>query len=120
MEQFDLTTYDVGVLSDFHRFLIALANKHNSNIDLTIKIDDIIEKLRKIFPEYKCDKLHLDDDEENTIYIRENEVERIYQCKACREYFSYPKPIRHSDDCNCRDCEGDERSVFSAMQGGTD
>lgn len=40
--------------------------------------------------------------------------------KITIEKFESPKKLEHSDDCNCRACEGDERSVFSAMQGGTD
>ena len=33
---------------------------------------------------------HLDDSE-NCTYVRENETQRVYQCKLCKEYFYYPK-----------------------------
>lgn len=37
---------------------------------------------------FNCSLYH---DSENGIYIKENEVNRIYQCNYCDEYFEIPK-----------------------------
>lgn len=63
-----------------------------------------------------CSHDHLDDSE-NCTYVRENETQRVYQCKLCREYFYYPKPVNTPDWWNDLYTDG-AGNCFSDADGG--